>query len=165
MPLVAATLQSALVRIAQSFPSSYVEAGRQWADAYATYAQGAVSVLAGSPLAIEAARPILAGSMGFAFASGFEANVTANQMASAVTAFWMAPPMAFAGASPGVVTLVGMAPPALASSLVAAFIANSASQAGATQAVQRIAALLDAHARTVIVTHFTPTGPVLGPLV
>lgn len=156
MALSVQALTNALIGIATAFPGSYAEAGQRWAAAYgATYAANAQSLAGGSPVGIPGAQAILASSLAGAFASGSAAAA----MAAAFIAFWGGPPMAFLGAFPGIVTAVGGT-----FDLAAAFQANIDSKATVGDACARIAGILDASTRLVIVTDSTTPSPTIGPI-
>lgn len=139
----------------QPFPASATAAGEKWADIYADYAGGAQSC-AGVPATLAAAKETLRAALGAAFASGVDPATTASMMASAFTAFWLAPPVAFVGTSPGVVTAVG-GTAVLSAGFVTTWAANVAAQATASQAAAALATLLDVFTKTVVVTHSAPT--------
>jgi hypothetical protein len=77
-------------------------------------------------------------------------------MAAAFTSFWLTPPVAFVGVTPGIVTAVaGTA--VLQAGLLASWAANTADEASAELAAEQMAGLLDAFTHTVVVTHAPPT--------
>jgi len=157
-----ATLKNGIKAISESPPTSFVEAGTRWADAYAAYASAAQSPMGGAPLGVAAAKPVLASALAAAFAGGVIPATTAAAMDAAFTAFWLTPPMTFVGVPPGAVTAVGAG--TLVAALIAAAAANLASQADADGAAASMAAAIHAHASTVIVTHPVVPTPLIGPI-
>lgn len=148
-------------------PGEAPDMARKWSRAYASYAADASTPLGGSPLSssLEAAQATLEGALTGIFSNPLSLlPQTAALMAAAFTAFWFLPPVAtLDGAFPGVVTAVaGTA--LLQAALIAAWLSNLASRAGAEQAAVGVAAALDAFSRTVVVTIATVPSPTVGPL-
>jgi len=156
--LVAAKLASGLLKLSQTPPKNYVEAGRLWSEAYAQYAVTAQSPTAAPPAPLEPNRQVLAAALAATFVASRNPVQTANQIASALTVFWLAPPVVF---GPGVVTAVG-GTQALASVLPGAWVSNTIPRMSAEAAAQKIAAVIDLFTHTVIVTS---PGPIVGPIV
>lgn len=148
------SLASVFAAPAPDFPIS----AKNWANAYAGYATEAQSCQAVPPVpaAIQAAQATLQATLAAAFAAGIDPVSTATGMASAFTAFWLAPPVLFSGVTPGVVTAVGGAA-VLATALVASWTENTLTKASASAAASTMATILDAFTRTVVVTHAPPS--------
>src|SRR4051812_28529854 len=106
MALNVVVLRSGIADLSRPFPKDYVESAKRLADAYATYAATAQSVMGGSPVSLAAAKATLQASLAPVFATSRLAPQTAAQLAQAFTAFWLLPPVAFVGTPPGVVTVV-----------------------------------------------------------
>ena len=160
MPLSSPTLSSGLQNI--GFPSTHADAGNIWAAKYAAYAADAISPMGGAPASLAAAEATLGATLGAAFAAGSPASVI-SAFVNGLTAFWLAPPVVFAGTPPGAVTLVGGAP-ALGPALSATFASNIAGKLSKQACSDAIAAVLDTFTRTVIVTHPVVPTPVVGPI-
>ena len=158
--------QGRLARLLQDLsdesPQGFAEAGRRWSALYASYAADARSVLGGAPIGLSVAESLLTRTLAGVFATSSDPVTTAQNMAAALTAFWLLPPVAFSGATPGAVTAVG-GTVFLAAALASAWGSNLASRAPAPQAAASVAAALHAFTETVIVTHPTPT-PTVGPI-
>lgn len=158
MALNSSALADSLADVFAAPAADFLAAAKGWAGAYAEYAADAQSCQAVPPLpaSIEAAQATLQGGLAEAFAAGVDPGSTATGMATALTAFWLLPPVAFTGVTPGIVTAV-----AGTSLLVTAFVAtwakNTASKASARDAAASMATVLDAFTRTVVVTHAPPT--------
>ncbi len=159
--LVASTLSGKLQQIATSFPATYQAAGQAWANAYADYAGAAISPIGGAPLGISAAKATMAATLAAGFAA--QPAPVAPVIGAALLAFWMAPPMTFSGAFPGVVTVVGGAA-AVGPALAAAFASNIASKAAVGPSCDAIAAAIHTFTLTVVVTHATIPSPTVGPI-
>lgn len=159
MALLSATLSTQLQNI--GFPSTHAAAGQAWADAYEAYAAAAQSPL-GAVGSLAAAKATLAAVLGPAFASQTPATVLSG-IANGLTAFWLTPPVVFAGAPPGAVTVVG-GTAALPAALSAVFANNIASKASKPAACDAIATALHTFTLTVIVTHPVVPTPVVGPI-
>lgn len=140
--------------MATNFPATHSEAGKRWAQAYGDYAAAAMSLAGGSPI-VQGAVDALGGVLGNLFAGG----LAAPAMDAAFVAFWLAPPMAFAGPFPGVVTAVPSVP-----GLAGVFASNVEGKASADAAMGAIAAALHAFTLTVIVTDATVPTPTVGPI-
>ncbi len=165
MSLDASTLSDGIVALTGdgNWPATYADAGERWANLYADYARAAMSPTGGSPAAVDAAIPALSSALAATFAAMADPGTTASQMADAFTLFWFAPPMAFAGAFPGVVTVVpGTA--ALAAALAATWASNIAGGLSARDAADAIAADLHAFTTTVVCTDATVPTPTVGPI-
>jgi hypothetical protein len=160
MPLDPSKLQGDLRAIFQNPPTDVGQTGQRWAQAYVNYAGDAITLQGGSPVGLDAGKPLLAQTLATLFAIPLSPPpATAANIAAALTAFWFLPPVATS--DPGIVTAVaGTA--LLATALVTVWTANVAAQASADQSAAAIAAAMDAFTRTVIVT--IPPVPIIGPL-
>lgn len=151
-----------LLGLSSSLSKTYLEAGRRWASAYSSYASDAVSPVGGSPVGLSVVEGILAGLLAMSFSTSHDPVTEAQQLATALTAFWLTPPVVFAGTPPGAVTLVAGGP-ALQQALVSVWAVNLASRSPADQAMRSVAQAIDGFTRTVVVT--TPGGPpIVGPV-
>jgi hypothetical protein len=144
-------------------PGSAAEAGKAWAAAYGGYA---ASATAGPtlPLAptLKAAELALAQALGNAFDAAQQAGAAGTAtvlpaLDSAFVAFWLAPPVAFAG--PAVTGLVTVAPPAVLAGAIATVLAAGMGGAAADQQATALATALDTWTRTVMVVNTTAAGP------
>lgn len=171
MALVLADLTSSLTDLFAGRPtriSSAQDAADRWAAAYKAYAAGATSCLAGAPngASLTAAEATLSAALVAAFSSK-DPVTTVSAFGAAFTAFWMAPPMVFTGALPGVVTAATGAA-ALQAGLpgVWATIQAMGMSCDAAAAASQHATLLDTFTRLVIVLHAPPPpGPgCIGPI-
>lgn len=164
MPLDSSKLRSSLRAIFDNPPPDPGQTGQRWASAYVDYAGDAITPLGGSPVGLDAAKPLLAQTLAALFAVPLSPPpATAAQIASALTAFWFLPPVITSDAPPGVVTAVaGTA--LLATALVGVWLTNILSSASNDQAAGAIAGVMDAFTRTVIVTIPIVPTPVVGPL-
>jgi hypothetical protein len=158
MALDKASLKTALESLFTSPPATAADCADAWAAAYRAYAAGAKSCGApGAPAgaSLDAAKAVLTAALLAAF-SGSDPASTAAAFATALTAFWLTPPVAFAGATPGaVIAVAGSA--ALPSALTAMWASNVASAASAADAAQAHADLFDAFTKTVTVAHAPPS--------
>lgn len=151
------------------YPASIAEAASAWAAIYRAFAATTTAPSPpGTPVpaSLSAAEATLASALALAFAVRPGAiPALASAISSAVTIFWLTPPVAFAGVSPGVVTAVG-GTAALTSALSSAWTANATlfPQGGpsASTAAAQVGSALGAFTLTVLVTHAGP--PVVGPL-
>lgn len=159
------------------YPADDPEAGQRWAKIYRAYAAAA---LAGptAPLnaSLEAAESTLAGALSAAFKAAKEAGTAgvatlAPLVDTALVAFWLLPPVAFATPSPpapptiaGVVTVAG--PGVLSAGLPGVLAAGTANGGTTSRQAQAIAATLDSWTRTVLVvnTPLIPPGPPAPPI-
>ena len=158
MALDSSALADALSGVFAAPAPDFLTSAKNWANAYAGYAAEAQSCQAvlPVPVAVKAATATLQSALAGAFAGGVDPVSTASAMASAFTAFWFLPPMAFQGVTPGVVTVVS-GTGILATGLVASWAQSTATQASADAAASTMATLLDAFTRTVVVTHAPPS--------
>lgn len=160
MALVASDLKSGLMAALgdpADLPTSPVESGQRMADAYADYVLAATSCGGGAPADTNANAVALAAALASVFTTSIDPATTASGMATAFTAFWFSPPLAFTSippAGPGVVTAV--AGTAVLQSFFAALVPTS----DADDAMTRVATALDVFTKTVVVTH-----PIPGPAV
>lgn len=164
MALDKGPLKTALEASLSSYPSTAAAAAAAWAAAYETYAQGGRSCQGAGPGSLAAAKATLEAALTAAFQDGTAAGAS-SAMAAAFTAFWLTPPVTFAGSTPGVVTAVtGTA--AFSAALSARFTANAANpNLTFSDAAQGFADDLDlVLTKTVVVTHSAP-GACAAPLV
>lgn len=139
-------------------PATRAACADAWAAAYRAYAGGARSCgTPGAPAgpSLAAAELVLSGALLAAF-SGSDPASTAAAFATALTAFWLTPPVAFAGVTPGLVTVVG-GTVALPAALAAMWATNVAGSASASDAAQGHADTFDVFTKTVVVTHAPPS--------
>lgn len=167
MPLVAASLQSALLPIFSpgAQPRTPDEAAQRWASAIGSYAGAATSPTGGVATNVSASVPGLQGALASAFSNNrATAAQTAQLVGQALVAFWT--PVLFAGAAVGTVLSAAAAGPACQAALLAAWAGLTQSRAQASDAAQQIAAAIDAACHLVIVldTLPPPAPPVVGPL-
>lgn len=155
-----------------AFAEDETDAANKISSLYADYAANALAgTTAPLSASISAAKPILAQALKAAFTAAKAAGpagVSTLGLAidTAIVAFWLAPPIAFAApplpAPPtmaGVVTLA--APGVLAPTLTALFTAGVASKPTAAEQADSLATLLHNWTKTVMVvnTPLTPPGP------
>lgn len=141
-----------------------MDVARGYAEAYADYAADAESLTGNTPTGpgLAAAKLVLSAALVPAF-SLIPPDQAADIIAKAFTAFWLAPPMVFAGTFPGVVTAVpGTA--VLAPALTAAWKLNLLTLSKKPEATPRIAQVFHAFTSTVIVTDATTPVPTVGPI-
>lgn len=154
MSLDVAKLRAGVRRIVRQ-PGDFASAGRAWAAAYVPYAQTATSCAGGSPIGLSARQSLLATALAAAFATSTSPVDAANGIANALAAFWLAPPVPFAGATPGLVTVA--VPTALAAALASQFFVSMATPPRPPDvAADQLAGLLDTWTRTVVVAHGAP---------
>ena len=154
MALDQAALKASLLDIATNHPGTRGAAAQRWAQAYGDYAAAGRSTIGGVPN-VSGATATLASVL----AGAFESNDAAPAMSAGFVAFWFAPPAAFAGAFPGVVTAIGAGP-----DLAGVFRRNIDSKASSDAACAAIAAELHAFTLTVIITTATTPTPTVGPI-
>ena len=157
MALDSNVLKNGFIQLSLVPAVNVFDAASHWSQIYAQYAASAQSPAGGSAPSLSAAQGLLAQTLVGAF-SGSDPNYTSQALTAAFTAFWMLPPVVFSDA--GVVTAATGAA-ILPSALMAAWAVNLATNADAGQASGRIAGVLDAFTRLVIVT---APGPIVGPL-
>ncbi len=123
MPLDQSKLQRAL-RPCFASPAAAMVSGRRIAAAYAAYAGSALSCGGGVPVGadLSARKKVLGTALGAAFSAGLGQPITIPPASTAFGLFWMG--MAFAGATPGAVTVA--ATPTLMAGLLAVCAANAA---------------------------------------
>lgn len=167
MPLNPSKLSRSLEQIFHKPAQRPDEIARVWAQAYSGYALDATAPLGGSPLppSIAAGQGLLYTSLMSLFSASRDQVTSAQGYSNFLTAFWMAPPVVFAGAPPGLVTLVPGAA-IMAGTLLTVWGQNLVSRASPQQAAQAIAQVLDTFTRTVIVTQLPPGPgpPIVGPI-
>lgn len=157
--LVAATLKSSLVRLGTNRPPSYVDAAKRFAQAYDSYAKGAMATATGipfTPTGAESSKFLSAILPAFSNQKGNPAAM-ASAFSTAIVAYWTG---TFFGT--GVVTPpVGAA--VLQTALLGVFLNN---QNPLDAAMQQIASALDACTRTTIVTFVypPPAPPIVSPI-
>lgn len=157
MSLVAANLTSALAAFAVegAFPETYAEAGQKWADAYTSYASTALTIAGGSsPLIPPSATVQLAAELAGIFESKSDGGV-GQRIATALSNFWIAPPVPFGGPYTGAVaSTAGIT--TLPAALKAAMDANIQEKADAQTSCQRIADAIHTFTLTVMVLLVAP---------
>lgn len=162
MPLNKSNLEKAL-RVAFSTPSdNFRDPANRIAKAYTDYAKTATSCAGGSPIpaSITAAGKILQKVLEATYMTSRDPVSTISKKAAAFAAFWLTPPVAFTGATPGAVTV---AVPATLQAVLLAITASNAARAAAGSAVDahRTAAqwakALDLWTKTVVVVHAPPS--------
>lgn len=159
MPLVVATLASALEAAFASHPDVAAKAADDMAKAYDDYCKAG---LAGGvpPLLTPAGKSALMGMLLSAIASGNGTPAQVGQAwASGIQMYWMSPPVLFT-APPIVGTVTAMPGAAGAAAAITGVLANGQNTPGT--AAQGIAAALDVATKTVLVT-FTAPPPPTGP--
>jgi hypothetical protein len=161
MPLSASTLAQDLERVFNAKPVSAADAAAAWANAYQTYATGALSVAASLPVGAPANFGILLG----AFTGGLSAFTAVSAgalIAQGIAAYWQA--MAWVGpTAAGVTAFPGNV--ALAAALGALF-ADLSGKSAADKA-NDLASAFDAGAKAVVVSDVPfvqPLPPIVGPI-
>jgi hypothetical protein len=161
MPLMTSSLAHALASLFESEPTSAVEAGQRWAQAYVSYASAAQSPTGGVPANATAGLSVL----GSAFTSALgtqDAAGAAGAMSAGVMAFWQM--MVWTGAAAvGVTAAPGNF--ALTSALTSIF--GDTGEVAARDKVDQLADAFDAGAKMVIVVDtplVQPAPPVVGPI-
>jgi hypothetical protein len=154
MPLNSSSLEKGLVTLMTSKPSTAGESAKRIAKLYAAYTATAVA----GPT-----KPIFTGSeatvMEAALLGAF-ANTTGIPLAAAQAfgqgflAFWMSPPVAFAGGGTGVPIFVPA--PMLVSQLMTAFPAPGGTE---TLSANKLATCLDTATRAILVAVTIPPAP------
>lgn len=140
------------------FPKTKEEAAGAWAEIYGNYAQAGQSckgVPATASPGLPAAKVTLQNALVGAF-SGVDPATTSAAIASAVTAFWLTPPLAFP--PDGLVSVVG-GTAVLQSGLIAQWASNMGIPppgVTADAAAAQMATLFDTFTRTVAVAHTAP---------
>lgn len=159
MSLSASKLANEIVKLNQdkSYPKDSYEAGRRWAKAYAAYAADGRASGGVPPAPLTANESVLAAALGSLWASCRDPGTDAQGMASALTAFWLAPPVVFGS---GAVTAVG-GTSALQSALPGVWASNQGGKQSAESCAKKLAAVIDTFTHTVIVTL---PGPIVGPI-
>jgi hypothetical protein len=162
VPLVPGVLQSQLLSQwllqRQDSPGAIAQS---IARAYDAYAAGAMAGLLTPAVRLPGQQAMVA-TLTAGLVNAPSGAVFAQKMAQACMAYWLTPPMQFVGTGTGVATLMpGM--PGLVAGLTALFASN---QGTAPQAAQRMASLMDAATRTVVVMALIPpaVSPVPTPL-
>jgi hypothetical protein len=162
MPRQASKLANALVDLGKNYPASPEAAGKRWAHAYALYAADAMSIppTAAPPASLAAGEQVLARALAAVWRSSRVAQQTAQGMASALTAFWFAPPVVFGA---GVVSSV-TGTSALASALPGIWASNQRGRQSAEFCAKKVAAAIHAFTSTVITTTPFSPSPIIGPI-
>lgn len=162
MPLSASALAQELERVFTTKSASSVDAAAAWANAYRTYATGALSVAASLPVGAPANFGILLGAF-TAGLSALTAVTAAALIAYGITAYWQA--MIWTGpTAAGTTVFPGNA--ALAATLGGIFADLSGKSA--TDKANDLATAFDAGARAVVVSDVPfvqPAPPIVGPIV
>lgn len=152
MPLQKQILESRILNIFNSYPSTTRDAANKIAKAYASYCAGAQA--AGSPVILTGAEETAMAAVLYpGFISKGNLALFTQSMVQGVFSFWLAPPVPFAG---GAVTVAWTGAPALQVCLRS--LVNPKISIGA--AARRIATCLDTATRLVFVQPPTPTPPV-----
>lgn len=137
------------------WPIDRIEAAKAWAKCYSDYAAGAISCQTVGPDSLTAAIALLESALAVAFDTTDPASCAAA-IATALTVFWLTPPIVFTGTTAGAVTAVaGTA--ALQAALIANWISNIANSITAVDAAAQHSGVLDTFTKTVVVTHITPS--------
>lgn len=151
-------LQKGLIDLMKNPSPEYVEMGRRWANTYGSYAQDAMSIPGSSPITLAPSTALMATQLAVCFATSKLLVTTADTITSSLSAFW--PPVQFSPvppAGPGVPAPTGAAALSIGLKLLLP-IPNP------ELAAYKIALLIDAFTRSVVVTHPTPTNPISAPL-
>lgn len=164
MPLQANKFERGILDLAsgKSFPQNPVEAGKRWAHAYAVYAADAMSIppTAAPPNSLAVGEQVLASALAIVWTGSRTAPQTANGIASALTAFWLTPPVTF---GLGLVTAVE-GTPVLAQALPGIWASNQGGRKPPEVCVRTVAAAVHTFTLTVITTTPSGGGPVVGPI-
>jgi hypothetical protein len=151
------SLKSDLQSLFQSPPAAVSDIADAWAAAYGSYAAGARSCQAGSPI-LSGRQGLLSSALAAVFTSSTNPATTAASFDAAFVAFWAG--VVFSGTTPGVAVAV---PGVLSASLPVMWASNVASSASYSDAAQAHADTFDIFTKTVIVTHAPPSacsGPI-----
>lgn len=172
MPLNPASLESALLSLFRGqhvhpseasgrFPASQLEAGQVWAKIYRNYAADATSCQTQNPtsVSLDAAELALAAALPAAFSAATPADCAAI-LATALTTFWLSPPVLF-DAGGAVTGVTGTA--VLSGALITQWANNITNSVTAEAAAAQHASLFDAFTKTVVVSH--PAVPCAAPVV
>ncbi|MCP4664710.1 MAG: hypothetical protein GY856_55730 [bacterium] len=160
MPLNKSTLSSALENVLKNKPS-LAEAAQSWADAYAGYAQNAMSSASSLPTNAMGNLGLLQG----AFAGAFQARSSAGAaaaIAAGVTSFWTA--VVWTGGTAAGSTIV---PGNMALSGSLAQIFADTEEKSESEKASAFADAFDAGAKQVVVLdipHVQPAPPISGPI-
>jgi hypothetical protein len=161
MPLMKSSLAQQLESVFEAKPKAAGLAASDWANAYVSYAAGALSTASSLPVTASANLGILVGAFTGAFAAN-SASGAAALIAQGVNGFWAA--MVWTGATAlGTTVFPGNA--ALAGALTAIF--GDTSQQSAGDKAGQIADAFDAGAKMVIVNDIPfiqPAPPIVGPI-
>jgi hypothetical protein len=144
MPLVKASLASALADIFANYPASKSEAGQKWAQAYVSYASAAMSPTGGTGVNAMAGLSSLASAFEGALQQE-DPNGTGSAMATGVQTFWQS--ISWVGSATGSTTVPGNF--ALSSALAGVF--SDLGESSATEKGDKVADAFDAGAKAVIV--------------
>jgi hypothetical protein len=162
--LTASKLANEIIKLAQdkSFPKDTLEAGKRWAHAYALYAADAMSIppTAAPPASLVPGEQTLAAALAAVWSSSRSSPTTAQGMATALTAFWLAPPVVFGA---GVVTSV-TGTSALQSALISIWTSNLSGRQSADFCAKKVAAAVHTFTLTVITTTPFSPSPIVGPI-
>jgi hypothetical protein len=160
MPLNQSALAKDLERILGTKHASVADAASAWANAYQSYAQGALSTAASLPVTVPVNASMLVGG----FTAGLSALTSVSSaaiIAQSLTAFWQA--MAWVGpVAAGTTSFPGN--PALAGALASVFSDLSGKSAAAK--ASDLASAFDAGAKAVVVSDvpFIPGAAIVGPI-
>ena len=163
-----AGLQRGLKRYFSGPENEKVIAAVRLAKAYTAYAYTTKSCLGLSPLpgSLEPKKAALVQGLVAAWSSGFNSSRTLSGVAAAFSAFWLLPPVAFPGATPGAVVAAPYPPLFVALRSVAKLAAAKAQkrQTNTSQLAALWARALDSWTlSSVVVTHL-PLSACTGPL-
>lgn len=139
----------------------FVEPAKRFASAYARYAKDAQSCQGQGPVAasIAAAQLKLAAWLGVQLPTSRSPLQFVNIFATGISAFWLLPPVAFLGTTPGVVTVA--VPATLQAALLGVITTATAEGKAFSLTPAKVAKLwakaLDAWTKTVLVVHAAPS--------
>lgn len=157
MSLTVGKLAQSFVAMASpgGFPASAQDAGQRWADALVGYWSDGLAPFGGPSLIPPTALASALGSIFEAQQAGAGAQIDA-----ACTAYWLSPPIPWAGIWPGLTTAV-VGAGSLGPALDAVMAQNIETRASTTDACRAIAEAFEAYSLTVTVTFTTNTGPII----
>jgi len=157
--LSASKLANEIVKLAtdKQYPKDSYEAGKRWAHAYALYAADGRASGGIPPAPLTANEQVLAAALGSLWATCRDMGTDAQGMASALTIFWLSPPVVFG--SGAVSAVAGTS--ALQSALPGVWSSNQGGKQSAEVCARKLAAVIDTFTHTVTVTL---PGPIVGPI-
>lgn len=167
MPLNKAGLQKSLEKHFKAPSKNFKIPASTMAEAYFKYAKTANSCAGAiNPASLAGKQATLAKAIEAAYTVSKDPASCMGLVSTAFAAFWMLPPVAFIGPTPGVVTA------AVPATLMASLLAVSAINAGlaaagagqnATKVASQWATALDTWTKTILAAH-TPPSACAGPL-